>query len=187
MATQGERYQRFSAFLEDSFTSATLERFLFLNDLKQVATAVSPHDGLTDYSFTVVRILDQLGRIDERFIDRLSQEFPAKRGQVQTIAQLWLSESPAVVEPARASTGARSDGRPEPVEAASTPAGRQDGMRGDGPRPPGPRRGPLRKGLVSLGAGGAVLLLLFLLGYAVHQGFRTARNGDIRQPDAAIG
>jgi formylglycine-generating enzyme required for sulfatase activity len=95
--TEGERFRRLCAFLEDSFSTKELERFLVFNDYMAVATTANPQAGPADYSYEVVRKLDRLGLIDERFFDGLSRELPAKRPQIQSLATLWLGDPTKLV------------------------------------------------------------------------------------------
>jgi formylglycine-generating enzyme required for sulfatase activity len=90
--TEGERYKKLCAFLEESFSTTELERFLVFHDYGAVATAANPLAGATDYSYEVVRKLERRGLIDERFFGGLSQVLPAKQPEIQSLARLWLDD-----------------------------------------------------------------------------------------------
>jgi hypothetical protein len=81
MASAGEKSQRLSEFLKDSFDLSELEMFLRQNGFEEVADRVSMHVGLTLYAFEVVQALDRRGQIDGRFFDLLT----LRRSTVPTI------------------------------------------------------------------------------------------------------
>jgi tetratricopeptide (TPR) repeat protein len=99
MATQGDkdrglRNRGLRDFLKDSFRPAELEMFLRLNGFAQVADAVNPNVGGVEYSFAVVRALDQRNWVDAEFFDRLAEERPAKDVEIRRLQRTWLGEGP---------------------------------------------------------------------------------------------
>jgi hypothetical protein len=103
MATKGEKYRRLCEFLEGSFRREELARFLTLNEYEELVRAVNSDTSIAQYFFEVVKALDQRNLIKDQFFDRLAEERPEKKQQIQEISEFWRDQSaePIISPPSR--------------------------------------------------------------------------------------
>jgi WD40 repeat protein len=91
--TKGKRHKALVDFLVDAFDAPGLAQFLKFSDYDEIANAVNPNVGQARYCFEVVQALDRVGRINADLFDRLSQERPARREEIESLKELVLGGS----------------------------------------------------------------------------------------------
>jgi hypothetical protein len=99
-ATRGKRHRALVDFLVNAFEDSGLYRFLRDNDYDEIAGAVNRNVGLVQYCFDVVEALDRTGRIDPDLFERLSQERPARRAEIESLMELVVGMTHSFRPPA---------------------------------------------------------------------------------------
>jgi hypothetical protein len=89
MATEAEKLLALRDFFAASFTAGELEIFLRLSGYGEVASAVNPNSGSSEYFFNVVGSLDHRGWINEEFFEQLKRVRPGKEDHIRNIRDIW--------------------------------------------------------------------------------------------------
>jgi len=108
MAKKHEEIRALCDVFDDMFVAKELRQFLTIYGYREVASAVSPNLGDTDYFFEVAQVLVRRGLIDDAFFDCLRRDRPKKEALIRDLQELWLVDE----KPSPESSGSTSSSGP---------------------------------------------------------------------------